>query len=151
MITYLKINGFKSFHNFEVSFTPLTVIAGINASGKSNLFDALSLLSRLAEVDNIKKAFKEQHGEFIELFTQLDRDVYAQEIEFCVEMLVNRTIKDAWGNKAPLRYTCLRYELTIRRQTNSSGIEDLVVVAERLENIEPSEDNWIKQIPKKTL
>ncbi|HNI44069.1 MAG TPA: AAA family ATPase [Chitinophagales bacterium] len=151
MITYLKINGFKSFHNFEVSFTPLTVIAGINASGKSNLFDALSLLSRLAEVDNIKKAFKEQRGEFIELFTQLDRDVYAQEIEFCVEMLVNRTIKDAWGNKASLRYTRLRYELTIRRQTNSSGIEDLVVVAERLENIEPSEDNWIKQIPKKTL
>jgi AAA15 family ATPase/GTPase len=113
MITYLKINGFKSFHNFEVSFTPLTVIAGINASGKSNLFDALSLLSRLAEVDNIKKAFKEQRGEFIELFTQLDRDVYAQEIEFCVEMLVNRTIKDAWGNKASLRYTRLRYELKL--------------------------------------
>ncbi|MBL7785613.1 MAG: AAA family ATPase [Chitinophagales bacterium] len=151
MITYLKINGFKSFHNFEVSFTPLTVIAGINASGKSNLFDALSLLSRLAEVDNIKKAFKEQHGEFIELFTQLDRDVYAQEIEFCVEMLVNRTIKDAWGNKAPLRYTCLRYELTIRRQTNSSGIEDLVVVAEHLENLKHLEDNWVKQIPKETL
>ncbi|MEW5818300.1 MAG: AAA family ATPase, partial [Spirochaetota bacterium] len=39
MITHIKINGFKSFQNFEMSFTPLTVIAGVNASGKSNLFD----------------------------------------------------------------------------------------------------------------
>ena len=51
MITYLKINGFKSFHNFEMEFTPLTIVAGTNAAGKSNLFDALNLLSRLAEVD----------------------------------------------------------------------------------------------------
>ena len=47
MITYIKINGFKSFHNFEMEFTPFTVIAGANASGKSNLFDSLTLLSRL--------------------------------------------------------------------------------------------------------
>ncbi|MFT5618359.1 MAG: AAA15 family ATPase/GTPase, partial [Arenicella sp.] len=63
MITYLKIHGFKSFHEFEMEFTPFTVIAGANASGKSNLFDALKLLSRLAESDNLKKAFKEQRGE----------------------------------------------------------------------------------------
>lgn len=44
MITYLKINGFKSFHNFEMEFMPFTLIAGANASGKSNLFDALTLL-----------------------------------------------------------------------------------------------------------
>ena len=62
MLTYLKINGFKSFQNFEMEFTPLTVIAGANASGKSNLFDALKLLARLAETDNLKKAFKEQEG-----------------------------------------------------------------------------------------
>jgi AAA15 family ATPase/GTPase len=72
MLTYLKINGFKSFHNFEMVFTPLTVIAGANASGKSNLFDALRLMSNLAEVDNLKKAFQEdsQRGNFIEQFTQ---------------------------------------------------------------------------------
>jgi AAA15 family ATPase/GTPase len=70
MITYIKINGFKSIHNFEMEFRPFTVVAGVNASGKSNLFDALKLLGRLAETDNLKKAFKEQRGEFIELFTQ---------------------------------------------------------------------------------
>lgn len=71
MITYIKINGFKSFHNFEMEFTPFTVIAGANASGKSNLFDALTLLSRLAETDNLKRAFSEQRGDFIELFTNI--------------------------------------------------------------------------------
>lgn len=96
MITYLKINGFKSFHNFEMEFTPFTVIAGANASGKSNLFDALSLLSRLAEVDNLKKAFNEQRGEFIELFTQYGDDNFASEMSFVVDMLVNKNIKDAW-------------------------------------------------------
>jgi len=59
MITYIKIHGFKSFHNFEMEFTPLTVVAGVNASGKSNLFDALQLLARLAEVD-LKTAFSEK-------------------------------------------------------------------------------------------
>lgn len=146
MLTYIKINGFKSFHNFEMEFTPFTVIAGANASGKSNLFDALKLLSRLADTDNLKKAFKEQRGEFIELFTQYGENEYATEIEFCVEMLVNKIIKDAWGNEKELKYTRLRYELKIKRFTNSSGIEDLSVTYEHLENLKHQEDKWIKLI-----
>ena len=82
MITYLKINGFKSFHNFEMEFTPLTIVAGTNAAGKSNLFDALNLLSRLAEVDKIHTAFREgQRGDLFELFTQYDEHAYADEME----------------------------------------------------------------------
>ena len=57
MITYIKIDGFKSFHDFEMAFTPLTVIAGSNAAGKSNLFDAFRLLASLADADKIQKAF----------------------------------------------------------------------------------------------
>ena len=38
MITHIKINGFKSFHNFEMMFTPFTVIAGINAVGITEHF-----------------------------------------------------------------------------------------------------------------
>ncbi|MEE6128586.1 AAA family ATPase, partial [Chryseobacterium arthrosphaerae] len=92
MITNIKINGFKSFHNFEMSFTPFTVIAGTNASGKSNLFDALSLLSKLADSDNIKRSLSEQRGEFIELFTKYDQIHHSNLIEFEVEMLVNKTV-----------------------------------------------------------
>ncbi len=152
MITYLKINGFKSFHNFEMEFTPFTVIAGANASGKSNLFDALTLLSRLAETDNLKRAFSEQRGEFIELFTQYGDDNYASEMEFVVEMLVNKNIKDAWGNKTKLKYTRLRYELSIKRITNFSGIQDLAVSKENLSKLNHEEDIWVTGIiPKKSL
>lgn len=152
MITYLKINGFKSFHNFEMEFTPFTVIAGANASGKSNLFDALTLLSRLAETDNLKRAFSEQRGEFIELFTQYGDDNYASEMEFVVEILVNKNIKDAWGNDSKLKYTRLRYELSIKRITNSSGIQDLVVSKENLLKLNHQEDIWVSSIiPKKSL
>jgi len=148
MITYIKINGFKSFHNFEMEFRPFTVIAGVNASGKSNLFDALKLLSRLAETDNLKKAFKEQRGEFIELFTQYGENEYATEMEFCMEMLVNKKVKDDWNRTANLKYTRLRYELKIKRFTNALGIEDLAVIYEHLENLKHQKDEWIKLIPK---
>ena len=152
MITYIKINGFKSFHNFEMQFTPFTVIAGANASGKSNLFDALTLISRLAETDNLKKAFSEQRGEFIELFTQYSDEVYAPEIEFTIDMLVNTAVKDAWGNIAKLKYTRLRYELSIKRITNSSGIQDLAVSKENLFKLNHQEDVWVSKIvPKKSL
>ncbi len=146
MITYLKINGFKSFHNFEMEFTPFTVIAGANASGKSNLFDALTLLSRLADTDNLKRAFSEQRGEFIELFTQYEDDNYATEMEFVVEMLVNKNVKDAWGNEAKLKYTRLRYELSIKRITNQSGIQDLAVSKENLFKLNHQEDKWVTTI-----
>lgn len=151
MITYIKINGFKSFYNFEMEFTPLTIIAGTNASGKSNLFDALNLLSRLAESDNLKKAFSEQRGDFIELFTQLGDDKNASEIHFIVEMLVNRKVKDAWGNEADLKYTRLRYELKIKRFTNSSGIEDLAVDFEKLIKLNHQDDKWVRLIPSEYL
>lgn len=151
MVTYIKINGFKSFQDFEMDFTPFTIIAGANASGKSNLFDALQLIARLAESDNLKKAFSEQRGEFIELFTQYGNDNYAKSMSFQVEMLVNKSVRDSWGNQANLKYTRLRYKLEIRRFTNDSGIEDLEVVSEHLEKLKHQEDNWIKIIPTKKI
>ncbi|TAD97578.1 MAG: DUF2813 domain-containing protein [Bacteroidetes bacterium] len=151
MITYIKINGFKSFHHFEMEFAPFTVIAGANASGKSNLFDALMLLASLAETDHLKKAFKKQRGELLELFAQYNKNEYATEMEFCVEMLVNPKVKDAWGNEAILKYTRLRYELKIKRFTNNSGLEDLAVIYEHLENLKHSDDKWIEKIDKKQI
>jgi len=150
MITYIKINGFKSLVNFEMEFSPFTVIAGLNASGKSNLFDAFKLLSSLATSDNIKKAFGEQRGELSELFTQYSETDYADEMNFEVEMLVNKTVSDAWGNTADIRYTRLQYVLKISRLLSVTDIQNLIVTYEHLEIINPNEDNWALQaIPSK--
>lgn len=148
MITRIKINGFKSFQNFEMAFTPLTIVAGVNASGKSNLFDALQLLSRLAETD-LKTAFSEQRGNPIELFTQYGEDWYAREMDFIVEMLVNRKIEDNWGGKAELNSTRLRYRLVIARELNNLGIDDLAVKHESLEKIKAEDDKWVCMFSKR--
>jgi len=133
-----------------MEFSPLTAIAGTNASGKSNLFDALQLLSRLADTD-LKKAFSEQRGDASELFTQYGEGNYAKDMYFAVEMLVHKEIQDNWGGKAVLKYTRLRYELRIRREMNDRGLEDLVVIHENLKNLKHEEDKWIsKFIPRES-
>ena len=135
MITNIKINGFKSFHNFEMDFTSFTVIAGANASGKSNLFDALRFLGRLADVENIKDAFEGQRGGFLELFTQYGENNYATEMEFCVEMSLNENVQTLLKEEK-LVHNKLRYKLTLKRTTNYLGIEDASLENELLESIE---------------
>ena len=51
MLTRIEIDGFKTFENQAIDLTPFTAIIGNNAAGKSNLFDAIQLLSHLATRD----------------------------------------------------------------------------------------------------
>lgn len=150
MITHIEINGFKSFHQFKMDFTPLTVIAGTNAAGKSNLFDAFRLLSCIANTDKIQKAFLEQRGDMLELFTHFDDETIADTMSFVVEMLVDPIVVDAWGAKEQLKYTRLRYELVLHRFINSIGIMDIEVENESLRTIKHDSDKWIRIIPKNT-
>ena len=128
MITKIEIDGFKSFSDFQMEFTPFTVIAGTNASGKSNLFDALHLLSNLAVMD-LRTAFsyKNLRGDVKELFTQYGDKVTARKMHFAVELLVERKIVDNWGGQCDIKTPRLRYELTIARKENGKGFEELVV------------------------
>lgn len=57
MIRKIRIDGYKSLHNFEVELNPLSVIFGPNAAGKSNFLDAMQLLSRIAVSKTLKNAF----------------------------------------------------------------------------------------------
>ncbi|WP_373516991.1 AAA family ATPase [Pricia sp.] len=150
MITHVKIDGFKSFVNFEMNFTPFTVIAGPNASGKSNLFDALKLLSDLSHTD-LKNAFRNQRGDAKELFTQYSSKEYASQMYFYVEMLLDKEIKDSWGGKSTLKYTRLKYSLKISREKNKDGIDELFINEETLEPIKHQQDLWVKEyIPNQT-
>lgn len=144
MITYIEIDGFKSFKNFKMTFTPFTVIAGANASGKSNLFDALKLLSDLSHRD-LKDAFYNQRGDAIELFTQFGKNEYAKEMTFTLEMLLNRNVNDSWGGSAILKYTRLRYKICIARKKNEKGIDELFVKEEHLEPMRHVQDKWVKK------
>ncbi len=142
MITKIEIEGFKTFTNFQMEFAPLTIIAGTNASGKSNLFDAMQLLSRIVDID-LKTAFSEQRGNASELFTQYENDSTASEMSFAVELLVDKNIKDKFGGTALLKYTRLRYEIKIRQILNERGVQDLIIVSESLNPIRHDDDKWI--------
>lgn len=141
MITRLEIDGFKSFSNFAVNLAPFVVVAGVNGAGKSNLFDAIMLLSRLAETD-IRTAFSDQRGEARELFTLLPDGSYAAEMRFAVELLVDRRVRDSWGSEAELKYTRLRYELGIERRQDQRNIERLFVKHEDLRPLSRKDDHW---------
>jgi predicted ATPase len=52
MITNLRIDGYKSLKNFEINFTKgLNVLVGPNGVGKTNICQALSILSSLSNND----------------------------------------------------------------------------------------------------
>lgn len=146
MITKIEIDGFKSFSNFQMEFTPLTVIAGTNASGKSNLFDALQLLASLSSAD-LRSAFSQKglRGEVTELFTLYQEDASVSSMKFAVELLVDRTVRDNWGGEAVIKTPRLRYELVISRKPNGRGFEELVVEHEALSKINTEDDKWARR------
>ena len=68
MIRRVFIKGYKSLRDVDVSLKPLTVIVGPNASGKSNLLDALGLLSGIVTSPTIAAAFDKHRGLPLEAF-----------------------------------------------------------------------------------
>jgi predicted ATPase len=59
MLRNLRIVGFKSLEDVQVSFPRLTVLFGPNAAGKSNLLDALQALSRVGTSRTLSDALAE--------------------------------------------------------------------------------------------
>lgn len=59
-IQYVKIYKFRNLINFEITFSELkTVLIGQNATGKSNLIEAIVLIFK--QLDFIEKEHKEEH------------------------------------------------------------------------------------------
>ena len=70
MLKRIHIQGYKSLEDVEVSLSQLVVLFGPNAAGKSNLLDALQLLSKLGTSRTLKEAFDPPYrGKPLESFT----------------------------------------------------------------------------------
>jgi predicted ATPase len=68
MIRRIRVSRYKSFHRAEVELAPFTCIFGPNASGKSNLVDLLSFLSRAVRAESLRDAFRDHRGHALEAF-----------------------------------------------------------------------------------
>lgn len=149
MITRIELDGFKTFQNFSLDLSPLQVIVGANGVGKSNLFEALKLLGRLAST-SLRSAFQDLRGDVGELFAvQLDGGS-ASTISLAVEILVDQRVRDDWGVVQDLKFPRLRYELEIARHKDDQGLERLTVQHECLVPIPRHKDRWTKSNDLKT-
>ncbi|MFN8436394.1 MAG: AAA family ATPase [Cytophagales bacterium] len=140
MITRIKIDGFKSLLNTELYFGPFTCIAGANAVGKSNFFDALLFLSKLADGKSLLEAAKsirsesDKHSEIKEIFFKNGEDFY-DKISFEVDMLVPLKAEDDLGQEAEASITSLRYILELKLNLNIDEKEPIEISKEELKPI----------------
>lgn len=111
MLTRVEIDGFKTFAEFTLDLRPFSAIVGPNASGKSNLFDALRFLSLLAQHD-IRTAMQDLRGDPEELFRKTPFSV-SEKIRFAIEVVVDANGSDAFSTSYILKTQRLRYELEI--------------------------------------
>ena len=63
MLTSLRLENFKGFRDATLKLGPLSLVIGANASGKSNLRDALRFLHGVARGYNLAEILGEKYGE----------------------------------------------------------------------------------------
>ena len=149
MITRLRVNGFKNLVDVDVRFGPFTCIAGANGVGKSNLFDAIVFLSRLADSTLLEAASHVRDpdgrsGDVRSLFTHAGAS-FSEEMRFEVEMIVAPEARDDLNQPAKASITLLRYELALGYETGNGldSAERLVVRHESLRNLKFGEARQI--------
>lgn len=107
----------------DVRFGPFTCVAGTNAVGKSNLFDAINFLSALADRPLVDAAMsiRDEGGRTTDLRSIFHcvGDKYDDELSLEAEMIVPPEGVDDLGQKAKATTTFLRYSIALAyRQDN---------------------------------
>ncbi len=141
MLTRLKVRGFKNLVDIDVRFGPFTCVAGANGVGKSNIFDAITLLSALASDTLMEAAMsvrdeRGKTGNVRSLFHRVGR-TYDSEMSFEAEMIVPKEGVDDLGQKAEASTTFLRYilRLAYREDDSLPTLGALRLVREELQYI----------------
>lgn len=119
MLREVTISGYKSLQKTRVRMGYFSVIVGRNNVGKSNLFDALQLLSAIAQMP-VANAFRPElhRGDPLEsFFTDAD-----QKISFICDFDLSGT-PHPFNKKEGLRHRELRYEVEVKF---SNGMLEIV-------------------------
>ena len=153
MLTRLRIKGFKSLWNVDVHFGPFTCIAGPNAVGKSNLFDAIQFLSHLASDTFLNAALSlraqsDLTGNARDLFHRW-KDHYEKRIYMSAEMIIPSEGKDGLGQTATASITFVRYalELEFSESSGTSGLGMIRLISESLDPISKGNAAKILRFP----
>ncbi|GGK19375.1 hypothetical protein GCM10010124_09980 [Pilimelia terevasa] len=145
MLTRIEIDGFKTFRGFALDVPPLLTVVGRNAAGKSNLFDALQFL-RLLATEPLLHAVQHTRGDLAELLHRYADGSHADRMRFAVEVLLDGAAVDAFGDRAVVTHSRLRYEVEIEARRVDLSLRPFVV-DERVQRIRKADDRWIRQFP----
>ncbi|MEV5706526.1 AAA family ATPase [Actinoallomurus sp. NPDC052274] len=140
MITRIEIDGFKSFSDFSLDLPPFLAIIGTNASGKSNLVEALTFLA-LAANEGLDAAVAAVRGDARGLFRQRGDGSRCERIRFAAEFLLGRASDEIRPGRRS-QSTRWRYELELSWGAPPGQLEGLVVEAERLLTLDRRVDSW---------
>lgn len=148
MLTRIEIDGFKTFENFKLDFRPFTAVVGPNASGKSNLFDAMQLLAALADHD-IHSAMQGLRGEPEEFFRQTGSSS-SDTMFLAVEVFLDAEGTDDFGRAYKVPAQRVRYELTLGiRDGRDGGPRGVFVRDEYCTTMKRADDKADYLIPRK--
>lgn len=129
MLTRLKVSGFKNLVDVDVYFGPFTCVAGANAVGKSNLFDAIHFLSALADRPLIDAALsvRAEGGRTTDVKSLFHRvgDDFDKEMSFEAEMIIPHEGWDDLGQRAEATNTFLQYSVTIAYREDDDDLSSL--------------------------
>jgi predicted ATPase len=125
------VDGFKNLKKLVVDFGPFTCIAGENAAGKSNLFDAIDFLALLADqplmeaAQHVRSTIERRPGDPGDLFWKSPASDSAnasashRTMRLAAEMIVPGEVIDDFGESATPTTTFLRYEVAIGYEPRS--------------------------------
>ncbi len=131
MITRIEIDGFKTFRDFGLDLGPFVAIVGANASGKSNLFDAIKFVAGVAQQD-IRSAMRDIRGTPVELFRSTAPCRRRKSMAFAIEMLLPPNGVDSFGTAFLLRSQRIRYEVEVAARVDEDNrFQDVYVRHER--------------------
>ena len=141
MLTRLYVSGFKNLVDVDISFGPFTCIVGANGVGKSNLLDAITFLSNLADgtLRDAALSVRDQGaktGDIRGLFHHVG-DHFADEMTFEAEMIIPEEGRDDLGQQANATATFVHYVVTLRYKEDESAraLGSLELVKEELRHI----------------
>lgn len=89
MIHTLELNGFKSFLSDEIEFGQLTILSGLNSSGKSSVIQALTLLDRAAKGLPV---YLDGHGSFTESYNRFADEGISLKCTYDIDSSIEITV-----------------------------------------------------------
>ncbi|TQS26858.1 AAA family ATPase [Microbispora sp. KK1-11] len=128
MITRIEIDGFKSFENFALDLPPFLVLIGTNASGKSNLLDALTFVAT-AGTRGVDAAVSEVRGDARGLFRKRGDGTRVDRMRFALELLL-----PAQRSSPSSRW---RWEVLFAWAVPEGELEGITIETQRLVSLSP--------------